>query len=114
MQYEFLERGNKKMKYEIELDGLPEGWDIKELKFTTGGIESITPGYPEYESSITAAKLRCHLIVEKIKPRRIVLEETEEFLHPAYAQESIRIDQDTKIAVESKFVWRLVKEEETK
>lgn len=50
------------------------------------------------------------LIIEKIQPRRrIVLEETEEFTHPAYAQEAIRIDLDTKVAVESKFVWREVK-----
>lgn len=96
----------KEMKYEIDIDGLPKGWDIKELKFTTGGIESITPGHPEYESSITAAKLRCHLIVEKIQSRRIVLEETEE---KHLGCQTLYID-DTEFMIMTDKVWREVKE----
>lgn len=101
------------MKYEIDIEGLPEGWELVELRFPDDCIQNIKSKYNKNTISIHNQP-GALFTIKKIKPRRIVLEETEEFIHPAYAQESIRIDQDTKIAVESKFVWRLVKEEETK
>ena len=56
------------MKYEIEIEGLPEGWKPVKLKVGTHGNVAQEIHYVE---SV--------LIIEKIQPRRIVLEETEEF-----------------------------------
>lgn len=64
-------------KHTIEIQGLPEGWLVKEIKLWDALYE-ITPGSYNYDPCINTAGFKCELIVEKIKPRRIVLEETEE------------------------------------
>lgn len=62
-----------KMKYEIEIEGLPEGW--KPVAYRHANHESIFECGKVVKC--TKSKYPC-LIVEKIKTRRIVLEETEE------------------------------------
>lgn len=61
------------MKYEIEIEGLPEGWEpvcYRPPKYNEHylSINKVEKANSDYEYS--------WLIVEKIKPRRIVLEET--------------------------------------
>lgn len=63
------------MKHEIEIGGLPEGWEpvafrralIGEMYFQAGRVNECTFGADFYR-----------LIVKKKQPRRIVLEETDE------------------------------------
>ncbi len=64
------------MKYEIDIKGLPEGWKPvayrrtlqNEYYLTNRGVEKAPYNLDNL-----------WLVVEKIQPRRIVLEETEEF-----------------------------------
>ena len=59
----------------IEIEGLPEGWKAVAYRVPKGNIEFVF-----IENVVRKAKpqdKKC-LIVEKIQPRRIVLEETEE------------------------------------
>lgn len=72
-------------KHTIEIQGLPEGWLVKEIKLWDALYE-ITPGSYNYNPCINTAKFRCELIVEKIKPRRIVLEETNEERRICYGE----------------------------
>ena len=61
------------MKYEIDIEGLPEGWKAVAYRVPKGNIEFVF-----IENVVRKAKpqdKKC-LIVEKIQPRRIVLEET--------------------------------------
>ena len=54
------------------------------------------------------------LIIEKIQPRRIVLEETEELMNIEYLSQNIVLSNDmdnvAQIAIKSRKVWREVKE----
>ena len=100
------------MKYEIEVEGLPEGW--KAVAFRKPNKEE------QYfcQESIWKANLNesyPYLIVEKIQPRRIVLEETDEIRfvkHGEYYEASGQVYRFTKDEESShKFkVWREVKE----
>ncbi len=59
----------------IEIEGLPEGWKAVAYRVPRGNIEFVF-----IENVVREAKpqdKKC-LIVEKIQPRRIVLEETNE------------------------------------
>ena len=62
------------MKHEIEIEGLPEGWKAVAYRVPVDKIEHVLTDDCEI---ILANNIRfpC-LIVEKIPPRRIVLEET--------------------------------------
>ena len=72
------------MKHEIEIPDLPDGWEAVAYRVPKGNIEFVF-----IENVVREAKpqdKKC-LIVEKIQPRRIVLEEVEaghgkvEFFH---------------------------------
>ena len=59
-------------KFEIEVEGLPEGWDVKKLRIVSQNVREINPNHPDYNPVITDAIFHCDLIVQKSKPRRIV------------------------------------------
>jgi len=62
------------MKHEIEIPDLPDGWEAVAYRVPKGNIEFVF-----IENVVREAKpqdKKC-LIVEKIQPRRIVLEETD-------------------------------------
>lgn len=64
-------------KHTIEIEGLPEGWeavafrvpDQSEYYFGRHGLDQATDEWPDRPAAI---------ILQKIKPHRIVLEETEQ------------------------------------
>lgn len=64
-------------KHEIEIPDLPEGWRAVAYRAARRGIDHVLRNgqITIYNGSSDAVDL---LIVEKIKPRRIVLEETDE------------------------------------
>jgi hypothetical protein len=68
------------MKHEIEIPGLPEGW--KPIAY-----RPVRPGERVWHMGVVEVSLcgsrASHLVVEKIKPKRIVLEDTGEFRRPA-------------------------------
>lgn len=94
-------------KHEIEIPGLPEGWRAVAYRIPNFGeyyvdsSEKIT----EYRGGHGFKKL----IVERIKPRRIVLEETEE---KHLGCQTLYID-DTEFMIMTDKVWREVKETDT-
>lgn len=79
---------------EIEIEGLPEGWKAVSVDATGCNFDSGLKSYP------------VHLKVEKIQPRRIVLEETEE---KYLGNQIIEID-DIEISILTSKLWREVKE----
>ena len=59
------------MRQEIEIEGLPEGWRVKgSIRIPVNTIEQM--------DKVEILQTNVMLTLEKIKPRRIVLEETEE------------------------------------
>ncbi len=87
----------------IEIEGLPEGWKAVAYRVPKGNIEFIF-----IENVVRKAKpqdKKC-LIVEKIQPRRIVLEETEE---KYLGCQTLYID-GTEIMIMTNKTWREVKE----
>lgn len=97
------------MKYEIEIEGLPEGWKPVACRVPMIG----EPCFEDGNIFVAKASISPCLIVEKIKPRRIVLEETEELSDPEWTGQIWVIMKDGNIAeirVRSDKVWREVKE----
>ena len=99
------------MKHEIEIEGLPEGW--RAVAYRSGKCTewAVVNGHiVELQSD----SLIEHLIVEKIKPRRIVLEETEEInLGGCYTgpyNSQIFMDGSLVLKDQPK-IWRVVEEE---
>ena len=104
------------MKYEIEIEGLPEGWKPvayrygkpDESCFLEGRILEISKVNKNYEQ----------LIVKKIQPRRIVLEETTELRIPNpgewYCTSNGSIARCNGIKYSPSVIWREVKEDEGK
>ena len=87
----------------IEIEGLPEGWKAVAYRVPKGNIEFVF-----IENVVREAKpqdKKC-LIIEKIKPRRIVLEETEE---KYLGCQTLHID-GTEIMIMTNKTWREVKE----
>ena len=87
----------------IEVEGLPEGWKAVAYRVPKGNIEFVF-----IENVIRKAKpqdKKC-LIIEKIQPRRIVLEETEE---KYLGCQTLHID-GTEIMIMTNKTWREVKE----
>ena len=87
----------------IEIEGLPEGWKAVAYRVPKGNIEFVF-----IENVIRKAKpqdKKC-LIIEKIQPRRIVLEETEE---KYLGCQTLYID-GTEIMIMTNKTWREVKE----
>mgnify|MGYP003431697880 FL=1 len=87
----------------IEIEGLPEGWKAVAYRVPKGNIEFVF-----IENVVREAKpqdKKC-LIIEKIQPRRIVLEETEE---KYLGCQTLYID-GTEIMIMTNKTWREVKE----
>ena len=87
----------------IEIEGLPEGWKAVAYRVPKGNIEFVF-----IENVVREAKpqdKKC-LIVEKIQPRRIVLEETEE---KYLGCQTLYID-GTEIMIMTNKTWLEVKE----
>ncbi len=87
----------------IEIEGLPEGWKAVAYRVPKGNIEFVF-----IENVVREAKpqdKKC-LIVEKIKPHRVVLEKTEE---KHLGCQTLYID-DTEFMIMTDKVWREVKE----
>ncbi len=93
-------------KHLIDIPGLPEGYRavayrrpvFGEYYFYNDGIQQGRTGSGQF------------LIVEKIKPRRIVLEETGEDTDPLLYQ-PIKIDGLCVLMVMHNKIWRVVEEE---
>ena len=95
------------MKHQIEIPDLPEGWEAVDYRVPKGNIEFVF-----IENVVREAKpqdKKC-LIVEKIQPRRIVLEETEEDTDNSH-NHTIYV-KDITIDIYSDKLWKIVDEKE--
>lgn len=94
------------MKHEIDVPDLPEGWRAVAYRTPVFGE------YYFYNDGVHQCKTRLgqFLIVEKIQPRRIVLEETEEDTDPLLYQ-PIKIDGLCVLMVMHNKIWRIVEGE---
>jgi len=95
------------MKHEIDIEGLPEGWEPVAIRKQKLGehIFCLDTGLVVPADHRTP---KAHLIVKKKQPRRIVLEETDEINDssvPYYIQES-----DLSLQVSSNRTWRIVED----
>lgn len=93
--------------HKIDIEGLPEGWKVVAIRKPIKGeyifhLDQIS----KYLDLPIGIKV-CHIIVEKTKQRRIVLEETDE-LNPNYVPGFIT---EFKV-LNGKRIWREVKEGE--
>ena len=91
-------------KHEIEIPDLPEGWRAVAFRIPVGGVDYVfITSMNEVRLCDWETKTHKALIVEKIKPRRIVLEDT---------QGDMPVDEDNTdwIYHRSKW-WRVVEEE---
>lgn len=86
------------MKHEIEIEGLPEGWEPVAFRIPEQGEHFYTDGNVEF--SVTASLP--YLIVKKKQPRRIVLEEIPDDLVSSSFSETV-------VRIGNKW-WREVKE----
>lgn len=94
-------------QHTITIPGLPDGWRAVAYRYPFNKDEYIFAG-DEVRFAMTFDFAFKHLIIEKIKPRRIVLEETEEDQPPNESQWLL----DHKIGVfNQEKKWRLVEEE---
>ncbi len=95
------------MKQEIEIEGLPEGWKAAAYRQPYAGDYYLRSG----EVTQTLRDLDDgYLIVQKIQPRRIVLEETDQDKIISTEQVFKFNDNDTRVSIHSKKIWREVKE----
>lgn len=100
-------------KYEIEIEGLPEGWKPVEYRPVKEGEDYFCFGaiqQAKFDSSAPA------LIVEKIKPKRIVLECTGEIRRPEVGEYAQYGDSFTLCRDQDRWgceheIWRKVKED---
>jgi hypothetical protein len=97
----------------IEIEGLPEGWKAVAYRVPKGNIEFVF-----IENVVREAKpqdKKC-LIVEKIQPHRIVLEETDEFRQPRYGEYFRRgmVDSPIEVCLKMEYcavkIWRIKEE----
>lgn len=103
------------MKHEIDIPGLPEGWKAVAFRVPKYG-ESIID-YSGDLRTVTGHYQQPRLIVEKIPPRRIVLEETGEFRKAKpneYYEYCGGISQNNRYtdSVGEYKIWRVVEEGE--
>lgn len=89
-------------KHLIDIPGLPDGYRLVSVNIKQNDR------YRNDDGTSTIAG--CDLVIEKIKPRRIVLEETEEDTDPLLYQ-PIKIDGLCVLMVMHNKIWRLVEEE---
>ena len=99
------------MKYEIDIEGLPEGWELTRLKLPDDCIEqtnNLTISINNQTGAVFSLK--------KLKPRRIVLEETTELRIPNpgewYCTSNGSIAQCYGIKVTPALIWKEIKENE--
>ena len=91
-------------KQTIEVE-VPEGWKVKEYRIPNKG------DYFWHQNRVCVASSSFtdqRLIIEKIQPRRIVLEETDQDL--AYPLEQVIRIGDTRLQIDSPKIWREVNE----
>lgn len=93
------------MKHTITIEGLPEGWKAVAYRCPKSGEKFILEG--EIHTAF-AGMAYPHLIVQKIQPRRIVLEETGE---TNVNGNFIATSEGINIDVNGAKIWREVKEE---
>ena len=92
-------------KHEIEIPCLPEGWRAVAYRLPKLGEHILNNAWSIEKADHNFTKLR-FLVVEKIKPHRVVLEKTEE-KHLGF--QTLYID-DTEFMIMTDKVWREVKE----
>lgn len=103
-------------KQMIEVEGLPEGWKATEFRPPKDGENFFLPASGILTAKIDFLRHEARLIVEKIQPRRIVLEETNDVFgirKSGYRVYSSGIVQHIENAVGSDIgekIWREVKE----
>lgn len=86
------------MKHNVEIEGLPEGWEVTEMVIHPDDSND----YPEWKQATVK--------IQKTKPRRIVLEETEE---DAKTTHFIKYG-NVFLHIESDKIWRMVVEQHDK
>ena len=93
-------------KHEIEIPDLPEGWRAVAFREPRLGEHYLSDINTVIRSNFNNCG-ESNLIVEKIKPRSIKLEETEE---DSIGNQEIYIS-GTLISVKTSKIWRVVEEE---
>lgn len=99
------------MKYEIEIEGLPEGWEPVAYRKPTKGADYVFENGRVFLCKYDAAFTR--LTVKKKQSRRIILEETteENYRYRSGQYKSFCIGEF--IISGPKYVWREVKESDS-
>ena len=85
------------MRQEIEIKGLPKGYEVSEVTLHDNFMEIGSEGY-------VSAVIK----LEKIKPRRIVLEETEEVADTTQFMNT----GDVQLHIQGNKIWKEVEEGE--
>lgn len=93
-------------KHEIEIPDLPEGWQAVAFREPRLGEHYLSDINTVIRSNFNNCG-ESNLIVEKIKPRSIKLEETEE---DSIGNQEIYIS-GTLISIKTSKIWRVVEEE---
>lgn len=93
-------------QHTIEVEGLPEGWKAVAYRLGKEGEMAFINKIWELERD----SLCPVIIVEKIQPRRIVLEETEEGFSTMDPQYFSNIDWNLSIQLSANKIWKEVKE----
>lgn len=100
-------------KHEIEIPDLPDGWRAVAYRVARHGIDHVLRNgqitiYNGFSDTVDL------LIVEKIKPCRVVFEETDYYHEPedrrSYPQ-MFQVNKDTTAKIISNKIWRIVEEE---
>lgn len=67
------------MKYEIEIEGIPDGWEVRHVSLRFNQYAEIIAAVKSTDpviNQIQNAKVHAEVFLQKKQPRRIVLEET--------------------------------------
>lgn len=94
-------------EYTIKIGGVPEGWEPVAVRIAVRGEHVLDCGSITLIDTVDETKFPC-LIVRKTKPRRIVLEETDEVWDmtvPYYIQTD-----GLSMQISSNKIWKEVKE----
>lgn len=95
------------MKHNIDVEGLPEGWKALAYRPYKPGDRVFRDGKVV---DVEGYSKMSYIILEKIQPRRIVLEETEEYHEPedktALHTQIFNIDGVSAVKIVSNKIWR--------
>lgn len=71
-------------EHTIEIDGVPEGFEVHDIKLNLSHLQclELNPDCSKYNPLIKNVMCNATVILQKTKPRRIVLEETAEVRQP--------------------------------